>query len=833
MSANLLTSLPQDLRYGARVLAKSPGFSLIAILTLALGIGANTAIFSVVNGVLLNPLPFHHPDQLVSMFQEIPNFKNGSISYPNFTDWRRMNTTFADMAAYRSSGFNLSGHGEPERLHGEMISAGFFEILGVSPVMGRTFSSDEDRLGANPTVMITEGLWKRKFGSRKDIIGQRMILDGVGRTIIGVVPSSFHLRIQNFQRGGPLNEVYLPVGEFNEPKFYAERGAGWGLDGIGRLKPGVTLERARQDMDRVSRDLAAAYPGIDSDKKANILSLKDEMVGNMRPILLILLGAVGFVLLISCVNVANLLLARSTARQNEFAIRMALGAGQQRVIRQLLTESLLLSLIGGALGLIIAKFGTTAALAAVPRTLPRAEDIGLDPRVLLFTFALSILAGIIFGLMPAWRVSQGSVSRQLIESGRALAGARGGAQSVFVVGEMAMALVLLIGAGLMTRTLFHLWGLDPGFNSKNVYTLALSGPSSFKAQSPDAIRTAYRQVHDKLASVPGVEAVSFSEGAHPMGGDDEEYFWYTDKPMPTHQSDMAMALEYVVEPDYLRVMQIPLKRGRFFTDADNERAPAVVVIDETLAAKYFPDRDPIGRYLNFNTNPADPDKVPNPQIIGIVGHVNQWGLDNDGPGAMHEQLYLPMAQIPDRDLKRGGLGGDVFIRQQTAGSFNLAALRSRMLEYNSELVVHNPEDMEKSVADSISNKRFTMTLLGVFALLALLLASIGIYGVLSYMVGQRSKEIGVRMALGAQKFDVLRMVLKDGARMTLTGIVLGVIGALALTRLMGTMLYGVRPTDPLTFVSVAALLGGIAMLACYVPARRAMKVDPMEALRHQ
>jgi predicted permease len=833
MFANFFTSLPQDLRYGFRVLAKSPGFCLIAILTLALGIGANTAIFSVVNGVLLNPLPFHEPNQLVSMFQEIPNFKNGSISYPNFLDWRRMNTTFAGMAAYRSTGFNLSGNGEPERLHGEMISAGFFEILGANPIMGRTFTADEDRLGANPTVMITEGLWQRKFGGRRDIIGQRMVLDDVGRTIVGVIPSSFHLRIQNFQRGGPLNEVYVPVGEFNEPKFYGERGAAWGLDAIGRLKPGVTLQQAREDMSRVSRDLAAAYPEIDSDKKANIISLKDEMVGDMRPILLILLGAVGFVLLISCVNVANLLLARSTARQNEFAIRIALGAGQHRVIRQLLTESLLLALIGGALGLLVAKFGTAAALAAVPRTLSRSEDIGLDPRVLLFTLAISVLAGIIFGLAPAWKAVRGSVGGTLSESGRAVAGARGGAQNVFVIGEMAMALVLLIGAGLMIRTLFHLWGLDPGFNPKNVMTFALSGPSSYKNQSPDAIRAAYRQIHDKLASTPGIEAVSFSQGAHPMGSDDEEFFWFTDKPMPSRQTDMAMALQYVVEPDYLKVMQVPLKRGRFFNVADNEKAPAVVVIDETLAAKYFPDGNPIGQYLNFNTNPADPDKVPNPQIIGIVGHVNQWGLDNDGPTAMHEQLYLPLAQDPDKDLQRGGLGSDIFLRQQAHGSTNLAAIRSRLLEFNSALVVHNPEDMEKTVADSISNKRFTMTLLGVFALLALLLASIGIYGVLSYMVGQRSKEIGVRMALGAQKFDVMRMVLKDGARMTLAGILIGFVGALALTRLMGTMLYGVRPTDPLTFVSVAAVLGAIAMLACYLPARRAMKVDPMEALRHQ
>jgi putative ABC transport system permease protein len=833
MSANRFSSLPQDLRYGIRVLLKSPGFSLIAILTLALGIGANTAIFSVVNGVLLNPLPFHDPHQLVSMFQEIPNFKNGSISYPNFIDWRRMNTTFAGMAAYRSTGFNLSGNGEPERLHGEMISAGFFEILGVNPIMGRAFTADEDRLGADPTAMITEGLWQRKFGGRKDIIGQRMVLDDVGRTIIGVVPSSFHLRIQNFQRGGPMNEVYVPVGEYNEPKFYGERGAGWGLDAIGRLKPGVTLQQAREDMDRVSRNLTAAYPDVNSGKKANLLSLKDEMVGHLGPVLFILLGAVAFVLLISCVNVANLLLARSTARQNEFAIRIALGAGQHRVVRQLLTESLLLSMIGGALGLLVAKFATTAALAAVPRGLPRAEDIGLDPRVLLFTLAISILAGIVFGLAPAWKASRGSVGGALSESGRAMAGARGGAQSAFVAGEMAMALVLLIGAGLMVRTLVQLWRVDPGFNPKNILTLDFSGPASYKSGSADAIRSAYRQLHDKLASTPGIEAASFSWGAHPMGGDNEDYFWVVGWPKPANPGDYPMTIEYDVEPDYLKVMQIPVKRGRFFTNADNERTASVVVIDERLAEKYFPGQEPIGQYLDFNTNPSQVDKRPTSQIIGVVGHVNQWGLDSDGPGSLQAEVYLPMAQIPDNQLKRGGFGSDIFLRRQVAGSPSLAALRSRILEYNSALVVHNPEDMEKTVADSISSQRFTMTLLGVFALLALLLASVGIYGVLSYLVGQRTKEIGVRMALGAQKFDVLRMVLKDGARMTLIGIVLGLVGAIALTRLMASMLYGVKPTDPLTFICVAALLGAIAMLACYVPARRAMKVDPMEALRHQ
>jgi predicted permease len=833
MNGKVFSSIVQDLRYGVRILSRAPVFSLIAIFTLALGIGANTAIFSVFNGVLLKPLPFHDPDQLVSLFEKIPNFDNGSISYPNFKDWRRMNRTFADMAVYRSVGFNLSGHGQPERLHGEMISASFFKILGVNPLLGRHFSDDEDQLGANPTVMISEGLWRRKFGARPDILGQRLILDEVGRTVVGVVPSSFHLRIQNFQRYESVNEVYVPVGEFNEPKFYNERGAGWGLDGIGRLKPGVTLQQAREDMDRVSHELAVAYPDIDSTRKANVISLKDEIVGDMRPILIVLLVAVAFVLLISCGNVANLLLARSTSRQHEFAIRLALGAEQSRVIRQLLTESILLSLIGGALGLFLAKVGTTAALATIPEGMPRSNDIGLDVPVLLFSFFISILAGIVFGMAPAWKATRGSVGKTLGESGRGLAGKRGGAQSLFVMGEMAMALVLLIGAGLMIRTLFQLWSVDPGFNPQKVVWFEVSGPESYKKQPPDAIRAAFRQIREKLATSPDLEAVSLNSGAQPMGSDDEEQFWFVGRPKPVHQADLPMTLMYAVEPDYLKVMQIPLKRGRFFTAADNEHSDAVAVIDENFAAKYFAGRDPIGQYLDMNTNPADPDKVPNPQIIGVVGHVNQWGLDSDAANPLREQLYLPFDQAPDSVVSQRGLSAEVFIREKTPGAFSLATVRNRLHEYNPELVIFHPEYMTKSVSDSIEGKRFTMVLLGVFAGLALLLASIGIYGVLSYMVGQRTREIGVRMALGAQRLDVLRMVLRDGARMTLIGITVGVAVAIALTRLMAGMLFGVKPFDPVTFASVSLLLCLVALFACYMPARSAMQVDPMEALRQQ
>lgn len=822
----------QDLSYGARMLIKSPAFALIAILTLALGIGANTAIFSVVNGVLLNPLPYPQPEQIVSIFTKMPNFENASISYPNFEDWRRMNRTFSAMAAYRSSGFNLTGYGEPERLHGEMISAGFFEILGANPVLGRTFSTDEDRIGANPTVMITEGLWKRKYGSDPKIVGQRMELNGVGRTIVGIVPSSFHLHIQNFQSGDPANDVYVPVGEYNEPAFHDNRASGWGLDAIGRLKPGIALTQAREDMERVSRELAAAYPDINGSKKANLISLREEVVGETRLPLLVLLGAVAFVLLISCVNVANLLLARSTVRNREFAIRVALGAGESRILRQILTESILLALVGGAIGVLLAKFGTAAAIAAMPMNMPRSEDIGLDFRVLLFTFVLSLLAGIAFGLAPALKTSRSNVSAVLKESGRSLAGARSRAQSVFVVVEMAMALVLLVGAGLMVRTLFVLWGLNPGFNPHNVIQFSISGPPSFKSGSPDAVRAAWRELHDKLASIPGVETVSFSFGATPMQSDDDSDFWIVGRPMPP-RSQLPMTLEYDVEPDYLKTMQLSLKHGRFLAPSDVEHAPAVTVIDESFAEKYFPGEDPIGHYLNLNTDPSWPDKVPNPQIVGVVGHVNQWGLDTDATFPLQAQIYLPLMQTPDGALKRAGLGVDVYLRTARAGVPTFDEIRHRLLEINGELVVYAPESMDEIVAHTIAQKRFSMTLLAVFAAIALLLASIGIYGVLSYLVGQRTQEIGVRMALGAQRFDVLRMILSDGARMAFIGVGAGILAALALTHLMASMLFGVKPTDPITFAAVAVLLCGIALLACYMPARRAMNVDPIVALRYE
>ncbi len=827
-----LESAGQDIYYGLRTLAKSPSFAVVAILTLALGIGANTAIFSVVSGVLLNPLPYPDANHLVSLFEEIPNFKNASISYPNFLDWQRMNRTFSALAAYRSTAFNLSGEGEPEHLQGEMVSLGFFEILGINPVRGRTFTKEEDRLGANPTAMISEGLWKRKFGSNPDIIGKRLTLDGVGRTIIGVVPSNFLLRIQNFQPGTTLNDVYTPIGEYNDPGFYAHRDAGWGMDAIGRLKPGVTLEQARGDMDRVSRQLTAMYPEFDNNERANLIPLKEEMVGDMRPVLLVLLGAVIFVLLISCANVANLLLARSTSRQREFAIRLAVGAGQMRIVRQLLTESVLLALIGGALGLLLANFGTAAAIAAVPQSVPRAENIRLDIHVLLFTFVVSLLAGTVFGLAPALKTTRANVGAALKESGRTVAGTRSRAQSVFVVLEMALALVLLTGAGLMIRTLVDLWGLDPGFSTRNLMTFSISPQSSLAKENPAAIRAFFRQMHERLVSTPQVQAASLNWASSPMGSDSDWYFWFVGRPKPAHLTDLPMAIVYVVEPDYLKTLRIPLERGRFLTDSDNEHSAAVAVIDQTLAEKYFPGQDPIGHYLDLDNDPSDPGARRAPRIVGIVGHVNQWGLDSDAARPLHAQMYLPVAQMPDQDIRGMAQGLGAFVRGQiSVPAFE--TIRKRLSDVNHGLVAFEGQPMGEVVSESIAGKRFAMGLLTVFAGLALMLASVGVYGVLSYLVGQRTQEIGVRVALGAGRFDVLRIILTDGARLTALGIGIGVLAAFGLTRLMSDMLFGVKPTDPLTFTLVALTLCSIALLACYLPGRRAMKIDPMVALREE
>ncbi len=821
-------SLLHDLQYSGRQMMKSPGFAVVAILTLALGIGANTAIFSVVNAVLLEPLPYPDADRLVTLFHSKHNFVKGSLSYPNFLDWQRENQSFEAMAAYRHpGGFTLTGAGQVENVQGDMVSAGFFEVLGIKPLLGRTFTADEDRLGANPTVMISEGLWKRKFASNPNIVGQAIVLDGVPRTIVGIVPG-FHFVQWNFRSGG---DAYVPIGEFSEPQFHYDRKAAWGTNIVARLKPGVTLAQAGEDMARVNRGLEAAYPDADAGIKTTIVPLKEHIVGQVRPVLLVLMGAVLFVLLIACVNVANLQLARSTARQREFAVRVALGAQQGRLVRQVLTESLALSLVGGACGLLLAFWGAKAALAFIPDSLPRAENVGLNGHVLLFTLLVSAVSGVVFGLAPAFRTSRTDVNATLNQSGRSLVGAHHQAQAVFVTIEMAMALVLLVGAGLMIRTLMRLWNVSPGFNPHNVITFDITPSHSLQSQSPDAVRAAYREMASTLKSVPGVQDVSFEYGALPMDSDWEDGFWIVGRPHPEREADLPYSLRYGVGPEYLKLMQIPLLRGRFISEADTATAPRVVVIDETFAAQYFPGQDPIGKYIHFvgESSGGNRDDV----IVGVVGHIKQFGLVPDTANNVEQQYYEPFQQVPDQIMRRIAEGVPTFVRVRDGVNPEslFPTIRQALTRQDSQMVVDNLESMQQNVADSIARQRFAMVLFSVFAAGALLLASIGIYGVLSYIVGQRTREIGIRMALGAGKADVKLAVLRDGAGMTLPGIGAGVVIALLLARLMSAMLFGVQPTDIVTFVSVAVLLALVALVACYLPARRAAGLDPMQALR--
>jgi predicted permease len=811
-----MDTLARDIRFALRMLAKNPAFTAVALITLALGIGVNSSLFSIVSAVLIRPLPYPQPETLTAIYQRSYGFEKASISYLNFLDWQTGNQTFTSMAAYRSADFNLTNLGESTRLRGDMVSASFFPMLGVAPILGRNFTPREDQVGGSPVVLISEGFWKRKLGGTKNAVGRTLTLNSMGHTVVGVIPASFHLDRDN--------DVFVPIGQWNDTLF-RDRKVSMGTVAIGRLKEGVTLAQAQADLDTIAASLASAYPESNKGVGIGVYSLKTDMVGDITPFLLVLLAAVGFVLLIACANVANLLLARANQRAREFAIRVALGAGSGRIIRQLLCESVLLGLIAGVLGLVLATWCTPAILKILPSALPREGEIRLDIRVLLFTFGISVISGIVFGLAPALRTRKPDLHETLKEGGRGTSGGRHRVQTALVVLEMATSLVLLIGAGLMVRTLGALWAVNPGFDPRNALAFEVALDSRLVA-SPAAARAAMLELQRSLGAIPGIEAASLMAGSLPMSGDSDIPFWLDNEPRPASEQQMKMTLMYSVQPDYLRAMRIALLRGRFLTQHDDEHSPLIVVIDERLAQKYFPGQDPIGRHLNL-------DFVGSAEIVGVAGHIKHFGLDSDATAAIQPQIYLSLAQIPDQFVPLVVHGITAVVRTSTPPSGFTEPIRQAVSRMNSQQIAWGMQTMEEIVEDSLARRRFSMFLLGIFAGLALALSSIGVYGVISYLAGQRTHEIGIRMAVGAGRPDVLLLILGESLKMSGAGVLIGLVAAFGLTRLMSTMLFGVKATDPLTFIGVAAVLTVVALAASLIPAFRATRVNPTVALRYE
>jgi predicted permease len=812
-SGRLLAGLGQDLRYGFRTLRKDPGFTAVAMLALALGIGANTAIFSVVNGVLLRPLSFPDPDRVLMIYESNAEFNRASVAYPNYLDWRRESRFFTDMGAVRNDDFNFTGAGQPERVSGKYVSASFFPVLGVTPLLGRSFLPEEDRRGAACAVVLSYGFWEERFGGDANILGKTLTLNAVRCAVAGVLPADFRL--------GENARVYVPIEQWNAAGLRMRENHP-GLRVIGRLKAGATIEAAQAEIASIASALSHQYPKTNAGHGVKLVRMKDDMVGYIRPTLMLLAGAVGFVLIIACANVANLLLARSTARKREFAIRAALGADRKRVVRQLLTESVLLSLGGAMIGLVLARWGTRLVLAAAPGSLPRAGEIGIDPYVLLFTLVVSMVTGVLFGLAPALQGANANPQECLKEGARGAGGGRHRAEGVFVAVEIGLAVILLAGAGLMIESLWRLWQIDPGFNTRNVLTTKVA-LSPKVMSSPPGIRLAYQQLIERAAAIPGVQSAAITSLV-PLGESDSEMpFWPGAGPQPP-QDRMKSAMFYIVTPDYPSVMQIPLRRGRFFTDRDNLASPTVVVIDDVLAKRIFPGQDPLGRQISLMV-------VGPVQVVGVVGHVKHWGLDSDDTAKIRDQIYFPVLQVPDKFLSEAVAGLTLMLRTGPEPLSLVSAVRAQVAGPTQDQPIYSVRTMEQIISNSLAERRFTMLLLIIFAATALLLAAVGIYGVMSYAVTRRTHELGIRAALGASRREIVGLVVRQGMRLAAIGMAAGLVAALALTRFMAGLLYGVRPADPATLAAVTLLLGGIALLACYIPARRAAAVDAVVALR--
>lgn len=805
-----------DVCYGARTLWKDPGFTIVAVLTLTLGIGANTAIFSVVQGVVLAPLPYPQPDRLVMVSASRPSLKQLSISYPDFRDWQRNARSFEQMAAMKWRDYDLTGSGASEHLDGMEVSSGFFATLGVRLALGRDFSPSENQPHGAAAVIISQRLWKDRFSSSPQALGKTLILDGVGTTITGILPAGFRLWTNA--------DVYTPL-EQSEPLLYDDRTI-HDLLGIARLNSNVSMGQAQAEMDEVQNGLDRLYPTADRNLGVDIVPLKQSIIGDTGGTLLLLLGSVGVVLLIACINVANLLLARAAARNREFAIRSALGASRSRMVRQLLTEGVLLALMGGMLGLIAARLGVSLVLALFSANLPRAENVGVNVAVLLFTVGISIAVGILFGLAAALKNSRTDVQRSLKTGDHGSTRAHPRAQSTLMIVQMALTLVLLVGAGLLLRTIRHLWNTNPGFNSQHVITFRV-GLSPSLTKTASSTRIAYQQLLERIRHLPGIQAADFTNIVPLSEQDNGGPFWVGPQESTSIQ-DAPHALYFETGPQYLQTMKIPLLRGRFFTPADTSESEPVIVIDSILAHTYFPDSDPVGQIITIA-------HWRSARVVGVVGHVRHWGLGDSGT-YNPSQIYISFYQLPDAwvPLFAGSLS--VAVRTPLEVATIMPAIKNVIYGVAKDQPVYDIQTMEQVASASMSAQRLPMLLLVAFSSLSLLLASVGIYGVISYSVTQRVQEIGIRMALGARRWDVLRMVLGQGLRLTLMGLVAGSVAALLLGRLLSSfshLLYGVAASDPATLATVSIVLLLVAAVACSAPAYRAMRVNPIVALRYE
>jgi putative ABC transport system permease protein len=806
-----MQTLTQDLRFGARMLLKQPGFTSIAVLTLALGIGANSAIFSVVNAVLLRPLPYQDADRLV-LVRETIRGQRANATAPNFTDWRAQQSVFEQIAASIGTNYNLTGNGEPERISGARVSANYFDLLGVKPVLGRVFSPAEDQHGANRIAILSHGLWERRFGGNEGIVGQTIQLDRESHVIIGVMPSTLRLQPNSAQLWTPLA---LSPGEMSATGSHR-------LQVTGRLKPGVTRETAEAEMKSIARQLEAKRPHSNTGKGVEIVPLREQIVGNVQQSLLVLLGAVGFVLLIACANVASLMLARASARQKEMAIRLALGASAWRLSRQLLTESMVLACLGGVLGLLLAVWGTDALVAILPDYIPRLGEAGIDRTVLGFTLGIALLTGVLFGLAPALQASRQDTNEVLKEGGRnAPAGTnRYRLRSALVVGEIAIALLLLVGCGLLIRSFWRLQAVDPGFNPENVATLQMALPEARYPQPGQAVAF-YQSVLERIAVLPEVQSVAFSSHV-PLDSRGFNISVMIEGRPPTPPQQMPTAFYRAVSADYFRVLGIPQVAGRAFTDLDRDGAARVGIINQMMAQRLWPGENPLGKRFTVDDNERTPI-----EIIGVVDDVKHFGLDNEsGP-----EFFVPYQQATAAYWRFVSRSLSIIVRPRAESASALAGVRRAIWSVDSELPLYRVTTLEQLLSNSIAMQRVYMALLVGFAFIALLLAVVGIYGVMSYIVTQRTHEIGIRMALGAHTRDVLKLMIRQGMTLTMIGVVIGLLSAFALTRFMSNLLFGIGATDPVTFAVIAVLLAGVALLSCYLPARRAAKVDPMVALR--